>query len=267
MNEPIAFRAAASALRATPLRVIVNADDLGASPAINSAIFGLMAEGRIRSASLVANGAAFEDAVSTARGFPHCSFGVHLNASQWAPLTGKSGFEPILYDNGDFADNRLREIAIGRELRAALYREWCAQVERVRSSGIPVSHLDGHHHMHTLAGVFFVLKAVQKKFGLRRVRRTRNMYESGAEPPMLLPVKKQLWQLTLTGFDGTETTDGFSSLRNFYNDAARLPRHWRSFEAMVHPGPFSDPFERELLARDWWRDLPFGVEFINYHEL
>ena len=40
------------------VQIIVNADDLGMSPEVNDAIFGLMARGRVTSASLLAIGSA-----------------------------------------------------------------------------------------------------------------------------------------------------------------------------------------------------------------
>ena len=110
------------------LKVIVNADDLGASLEVNEVIFRLMAMGRGTSATLLANSAAFADAAARSQEFAECSFGVHLNASQWRPVTQDSGLRPILDDTGCFAGNRLREVNITSALRAALLREWCGKL-------------------------------------------------------------------------------------------------------------------------------------------
>jgi predicted glycoside hydrolase/deacetylase ChbG (UPF0249 family) len=118
------------------MKVIVNADDLGISPAVNDAIFHLIAMGRVTSATLLANGAALTDAAKRSKSFPACSFGVHLNASEWQPLTHDTDLRPILDDSGCFAGNRLREVKITGALRAALVREWCAQVELIQAAGV-----------------------------------------------------------------------------------------------------------------------------------
>ncbi|MGH8658890.1 MAG: ChbG/HpnK family deacetylase [Gammaproteobacteria bacterium] len=47
------------------MKIIINADNLGLSEPVNDAIFAMMRAGRVTSATLVANGAAVEDAATT----------------------------------------------------------------------------------------------------------------------------------------------------------------------------------------------------------
>src|SRR5262245_4020595 len=105
------------------------------SDAVNDSIFGLMKKGRITSATMMANGPAFEDGAKRARAFSQCSLGIHLNASQFRPLSNASGLHPILDESGCFAGDRLRKIKSSHGLREALFVEWSAQVERVRAAG------------------------------------------------------------------------------------------------------------------------------------
>ena len=51
------------------MNVIVNADDLGMSPAVNDAIFKAFDEGLLRSTTLLVHGPAFGDAVTRLRDF------------------------------------------------------------------------------------------------------------------------------------------------------------------------------------------------------
>ncbi len=249
------------------MRVIINADDLGKSRIVNSAIFGLMEKGRVTSSTMLANGPAFEDAAMRARNFPQCSFGVHLNASEFFPLTSGAGLRHILNEAGGFAGNRLREIKITSELREALFQEWSAQVERLRMAGFSVSHFDSHHHMHTVVGVFPVLKRLQRKFSMRRVRITMNIYLEPAPAPLPRRLAKVAWNLALRNYFRTRTTDGFTSLETFVKAAARMKRDSRSVELMVHPGDESSSAETEILAGEWWRALPVALEPISYDEL
>jgi predicted glycoside hydrolase/deacetylase ChbG (UPF0249 family) len=249
------------------MKAIINADDLGISIVVNDAIFELMAKGRVTSATVMANGAALEDAAMRAKQFPQCSFGVHLNASEFRPITSGLGLRTILDDSGCFAGNRLREIKITSELREALFGEWSAQVERVQAAGFRVSHFDSHHHMHTVPGVFPVLKRLQRKFGMRKVRITLNIYLNSAPAPLPRWLAKVVWNFCLRNYFQTKTTDGFASLEIFAKAAAELKGNFRSVELMVHPGGESFTEETKMLAGEWWRGLPVAIEPISYNEL
>lgn len=249
------------------MKIIVNADDLGASLEVNDAIFQLMATGRVTSATVLANGAAMTDAVERSKNLPQCSFGVHLNASQWQPLTHDAGLRPILNDAGCFTGNRLREVKITSALRAAVFREWSAQVERVQAAGVRISHLDSHHHMHTIPGLFPVVKQVQRRFGIRRVRQTMNIYLPDAPASRWLLVGKALWNRAMRHYFATATTDGFTSLEIFHRAATTLGRYFSVVELMVHPGGEGYVAETALLTREWWRDVPFPIQVMSYNDL
>jgi len=85
------------------MQVIVNADDLGMSANVNEAIFELIAAGRISSATLMANGPAMREAAARLHLFPHCSFGVHLNLTQFQPLTGGDGAKVLTNGSGQLS--------------------------------------------------------------------------------------------------------------------------------------------------------------------
>ena len=101
------------------MRIIINADDLGISQEVNDAIFGLMAEGRITSATVLANGPAVEDAAKRLAEFPKCSFGVHLNLTQFKAISSAPGLKPIVDRDGDFAGN-IRAVPLTPGLREQL---------------------------------------------------------------------------------------------------------------------------------------------------
>ena len=65
------------------MNVIINADDLGKSIEVNEAIFDMMARGSVTSATILANGPKLQNALTRLAHFPHCSFGVHLNADEF----------------------------------------------------------------------------------------------------------------------------------------------------------------------------------------
>jgi predicted glycoside hydrolase/deacetylase ChbG (UPF0249 family) len=61
-----------------PTRLIINADDFGLTPGVNRAIAELHQAGVLTSATLMANGAAFDDAVAIAHASPTLGVGCHI---------------------------------------------------------------------------------------------------------------------------------------------------------------------------------------------
>ena len=248
-----------------PTKIILNADDLGASLAINDAIFGLMAKGRLTSATLLANGAAVEDTAHRAREFPQCSFGVHLNLTEFRPLTAHPGLQPLLGSDGCFAKKALRSIRLNAGLRQAILEELHAQVDRVRSLGVAVSHFDSHHHVHTVPALFGVLKTLQRQCGVRKVRLSMNLYAT--QPSLQKRLGKALWNAALRHYHVTTTTDLFTSLVVFGEVAGRFTKPPQSIELMTHPGDLKYQDETQLLANEIWRSQPFPVQLISYNQI
>jgi len=221
------------------IRIIVNADDLGQSPNINAIISRLIQMGRITSATLLAVGPAFEEAVQVTTAFPGCSFGAHLCLSEFSPLTQVDVFRRLgLLDERGFFNNRLRTISPSYAVLRAVIVEWCAQLARMRDAGIPISHLDSHHHVHTIPWLFPAVKFVQRRFNIRSVRRSMDLYGAGYDPPLSRRLEKALWNGSLRRIYATQTTDRFGELVVFdqlYREG-HLPAGVQTYELMAHPG-------------------------------
>jgi predicted glycoside hydrolase/deacetylase ChbG (UPF0249 family) len=247
---------------------IVNADDLGATVPINDAILGLMEQGTVTSATLLANGPAFEDAVRRLKALPQCSFGVHLNFTQLLPLKPTPGLQPILTPAGRLCC-KPSELPLSPKLMHAVYQELAAQVERCLDAGVRVSHFDSHHHAHTIPWVFPILKALQRRFGIVRTRGTLNIF-----PDLSIDgqrsMKKSVYGFFLRSVVPTRIPEGLGSFLEFH---ARLclgmPFPWKSVELMVHPGATSKRgiVEEELLRGDWRSKLSFPFRMGTYWDL
>src|SRR5271169_4294776 len=96
------------------IQIIVNADDLGMSAEVNEAIFRAMENGVITSATMLSNGSAVVPAARRLRRFPNCSFGVHLNLTEFQPLGAESptALSSILDEQHCFNGNAIREVRI-----------------------------------------------------------------------------------------------------------------------------------------------------------
>ena len=153
--------------------LIVNGDDFGYTRGINRAILDAHRSGILTSASLLANGAAFEDAVKRAHQEPFLDVGCHVNLVEGAPVSPASQVPNLVGADGRFPG----AVRLGlRLLRGAvpaeeIDREAIAQVEKLLRAGIAVSHLDTHQHTHLHARVAGALGKAAQLFGIRWIRR------------------------------------------------------------------------------------------------
>jgi predicted glycoside hydrolase/deacetylase ChbG (UPF0249 family) len=246
--------------------VIVNADDLGMSPEVNEATFALMSKGRITSATIMANAPATAAAARRTATFPRCSFGVHLNLSQFEPLTGGSGARLLVDERGQMS--RANETAQpGSERLRATFQELCAQVERVLALGVRISHVDSHHHIHTRPFLFPVLKEVQRRYRIRSVRLAKNFYPSDRPCSTHLLWKKRAYNWALKSLYATRTTDAFTEFLTYYHAEAASKRTIDRIELMVHPGATDGAEETAILDSDWIARAGLPVQLISYTQL
>lgn len=153
--------------------LIINADDLGWTDGVNRGILDAFRGGIVTSTSVLANGAAFAEAVKTAKSAPRLAVGVHLNLSDGAPTADRERVTSLLNDDGAFADGPeglLLKRARGVLVLDEVEEEWDAQIQKVRDAGIRPTHLDGHKHVHMLPGLFEIGLQLAKKHGIEAIR-------------------------------------------------------------------------------------------------
>lgn len=154
-------------------RLIVNGDDFGFTSGVNAGIVRAFREGILTSTTLMANGAAFEDAVERARSCPGLAVGCHLvlvggrvtaRREDVPSLASRDGYLPntLLGFVGRLAGGTIRREDVERELRA--------QIDRLRRAGIEPTHLDTHKHTHSHPKVMEALGRVASECGITRVR-------------------------------------------------------------------------------------------------
>jgi predicted glycoside hydrolase/deacetylase ChbG (UPF0249 family) len=142
--------------------LIVTADDVGLHRGMTEGAIRAHREGIVTACSVVASGADFDDAVARLRDVPSLEVGVHLALVEERSLTGLrmpkkyTSFVPLYV---------LRAISI-----AAIERELRAQIERVLASGLYVTHLNGHQHLHLLPRIFNVVARLAREYGIGYVR-------------------------------------------------------------------------------------------------
>lgn len=252
------------------MKVIINADDLGMNPEVNEAIFDLMSRGIVTSATILANAPFVQDAIAGSVLFPFCSFGVHLNLTEFYPLSGNNELSELLNSRGQFSgvlETAPHKIKKTKALIKAIIDEWSCQIESVLNRGVQISHLDSHQHVHTIPFVFPALKFVQAKFGIRKVRLTRNVYKKSLRMAVGKRFAKAVYNFCLKTIYATRTTSVFLDFTTFHEYVTANEAAWSSVEVMVHPGSLEALEENELLASNSKELLSGKMRLINYNEL
>lgn len=182
------------------IQLIVNADDFGLHESVNHGIIQGHQEGIITSTSLLACGPAFEEAVSLAKEHPSLGIGVHtclvgglepvLPAHQVSSLLTKEGLFPLTYI--EF----MKRLYKGQINYQELYKELKAQFEKICQTGLPITHVDGHQHLHVLPQVLPIVLALSKEFGISamRIPHEKASFTNGVRNPVRLAGKIGLGQ-------------------------------------------------------------------------
>jgi chitin disaccharide deacetylase len=156
-------------------RLIINADDFGLTPGVNRAILEGHQHGVVSSATLIANGKAFEDAVQLSRSVPRLSVGCHVVLTDGVPVLDESRVSTLVENQ---QPPRFRE-SLGNFVVATITRrfdtdqieaEATAQISKLQAAGIAVSHFDTHKHTHLFPQILRPLLRAAQARGVGAVR-------------------------------------------------------------------------------------------------
>jgi chitin disaccharide deacetylase len=156
-------------------RLIINADDFGLAPGVNRAIIELQQAGALSSTTLMATGPYFSPAVYLAFAQPGLAVGCHVVLVDGSPCL-RPDEVPSLLDPQDPSSFRItvggfvRDLLRGRIRGKEIEAEAIAQIRRIQSSGLTVSHIDSHKHLHAFPRVLAPLLRAARHCGVRCVR-------------------------------------------------------------------------------------------------
>ncbi|WP_395397038.1 hopanoid biosynthesis-associated protein HpnK [Novosphingobium sp. BL-8A] len=154
-------------------RLVVTADDFGASPEVNEAVERAHRDGILTAASLMVNGAAVEDAVERARRLPTLGIGLHVVLVDGRPLSPPDRVPALVDAEGNFRTDMVRaamRIFASPAARRQLAAEVAAQFDAFAATGLPLDHVNAHKHFHLHPTIAATLVKVGKAHGMRTVR-------------------------------------------------------------------------------------------------
>jgi hopanoid biosynthesis associated protein HpnK len=288
-------------------RLIVNADDFGYTSGVTRAIVEAHTNGVVTSSTLMANGAAFADAVQAAQKLPALNVGCHIVLIDGQPILDAKSIPALVSGNG--SQNRFRDGLKSFALRAVSGRidpdqveaEASAQIRKLQSAGIVVSHVDTHKHTHLFPAILRPLlraaaacgvQAVRNPFGPRRPLQSSqllarpNLWTRWAEVRILSVFARQFREsVARAGFatpDGTLGIEVTGTLDESLFLAITQSIPDGTWEFVCHPG-YNDAalraantrlresreMELRVLTLPGAREMltQQGIELISYHDL
>jgi chitin disaccharide deacetylase len=146
------------------IQLIVNADDFGFSSGVNYGIIDSHLNGIVNSATMMMNMEGTEQAIQLAKEHPSLQVGIHLVLTCGKPLL--QDVSSRTKEEGSFHSLSELHSKKATVLLEEVEREWTAQIEKFLSSGVPLTHMDSHHHVHTIEELLPVVQRLSKKYNL-----------------------------------------------------------------------------------------------------
>lgn len=158
------------------MKLIINADDFGASENVNRAIVQAFQENLISSATIMTNMPGLEEACGLIeRHDLYGRIGIHLNLTEGYPITKKMSMCKKFCDaNGKFKFQRNRLFWLDKENKKIVYNEFEAQLNKLLDKNIIPTHIDSHHHYHTEWAIGKQVIRLAQKNNIGAVRLSRN---------------------------------------------------------------------------------------------
>ncbi|MCE5287410.1 MAG: ChbG/HpnK family deacetylase [Pelosinus sp.] len=153
--------------------LIINADDFGLHRVVNAGIIEGYQRGCITSTSLMPGGRAFDEAVALSRANPGLGVGVHLTLVSEKPVSNIAMIPSLVNKNGYMEENYIKfllKFIKGEICLKEVETELTAQVEKAVATGLPLTHLDSHQHLHVVPGIIDIVIRLAKRFEIKAIR-------------------------------------------------------------------------------------------------
>lgn len=163
-------------------QLLVNADDFGRHALINRAVAEGVERGILRSATLMPGGKAFDGAVETALTHPELGVGIHFTLVNGYPVLPPEEIPSLVTEDGVFYDDYIhfvKRFLSGKVRMEEVRRELAAQAEKMTRTGLALTHVDSHQHMHVLPGIFSAVLDTAEAIHLDAVRIPRTPLFAG----------------------------------------------------------------------------------------
>ena len=154
-------------------RLIVTADDFGASRQVNEAVEAAHRTGILTAASLMVAGGAADDAVARAKAMPSLRVGLHLVLVEGRPVLPPAEVPDLVDAGGHFRTDMARAGAAMfflPHVRRQLAAEIEAQFAAFAATGLVLDHVNAHKHFHLHPTIASLMVRTGARYGARGAR-------------------------------------------------------------------------------------------------
>lgn len=235
------------------MRLIVNADDFGLAHSVNNAILQVWKTGNLSSTTLMVNMPGTAHAIELAKSNPGLKAGLHFCITEGNAL---SGINSLTGSSGKFLTRPelLKKLFYRKIKQEDVAGEFLLQLARFRSSGLHLSHVDSHQHIHMHPFIFNAILPVinDQKIPARLVYPALHFSLLLSRPAKF--IKQYLLNKASRRFSkliSSSHNTGFISIHDLPNPRsvsaeaynrlmASTPNHSGVVELMIHPYMESD---------------------------
>ena len=260
-------------------KIIINADDFAMAESCTLAICEAFRRGLITDTSMTANGDAEELALQLIRENELLKdrIGIHFQLSEGVPLTPEMRENRKFVTDGRFnayfRSNLHYFVPLSPKDRRAIHGELTAQVQKLRSLGIPITHADSHFHVHYNWQLAPIFVQVCRENRIRKMRINKNVEDRGWLRNFLFRsyngyLKRRI-PITVDHFEDacryTVIPEGISEIMvhpDFDRDGMLINRKTRISKGGMSYGAQGDALEKDLA-----RILSGEEEKISYRSL
>lgn len=220
------------------MKLIAKADDWGSTPGVTDGISKAITEGIVRDTSFLTNSVHFDYAVQKADDIGLDALGLHLTLTYGKSILGHDEVPSITKDDGSFY--RKPEMIPSDRVVDEIEKEFRAQLAKFKESGKTLTHIDSHHHVHTLLGpeVFEVVMKLAEEEGVSVRKPLTDMIEITNTYNIPLTDSLDL------GFGGGKT-DEKSTIERLIGILDKYVDTDEVVEVMCHPG-IVDEYLKEI---------------------
>lgn len=153
-------------------KLIINADDFGMSNEVNEGTKKGISQGIITSVSVMVNMPHFEDAIKFLKKNPRVSVGLHFNITEGKSLLLPKDAKNLIREDDSFYHwpQLVTRVASKSIKKTEIENELKKQYMILKNTGLPITHIDSHHHVHLYPSIFKIVSAFANKEKIQSLR-------------------------------------------------------------------------------------------------
>lgn len=153
--------------------LIVSADDFGLSDSINNGIIKAYKGGIVTFLNFIPAGPAFENVLEFTKDVKLDEIGAHLALTQITPVTDPSGISTLVAKDKKFHKSYIQfllNLLLGKIDTGQIYIELKNQLDILKKTGIPITNLSSHEHIHMVPAILDIFIRLAKEYDIPSIR-------------------------------------------------------------------------------------------------